>query len=91
MMSSVYCSEIPYNICFHVLQNSLLDYLLLQSMYFLYQRSGHLLQKISWCPKSSHKQYLFQQHDFSFNIYKSVANTNSKEQGLLMDQDRGKP
>ena len=50
-----------------------------------------MLQKNSLCAKSSHKQHLFQQHDFPFNVYKSVANTNSKEQGLLMDQDRGKP
>ena len=50
-----------------------------------------MLQKISWCVKSSHKQHLFQQHDFPFNVYRSVANTTSKEQGLLMDQDRGKP
>ena len=48
-------------------------------------------QKNSLCAKSSHKQHLFQQHDFPFNVYKSVANTNLKEQGLLMDQDRGKP
>ena len=49
------------------------------------------LQKISWCAKGGHKQYLFQQHDFPFNVYKSVANNNSKEQALLMDQNRGKP
>ena len=50
-----------------------------------------LLQKISWCAKGGHKLHLFQQHDFPFNVYKSVANTCSKEQGVLMDQDRGKP
>ena len=50
-----------------------------------------LLQKISCCTKSGHKQDLFQQHDFLFNVYKSMANTNSKEQVPLMDQDRGKP
>ena len=50
-----------------------------------------LLQKISWYAKGAHKQHLFQQHDFPFNVDKSVANSNSKEQALLMDQDRGKP
>ena len=48
------------------------------------------LQKICWCAKSSHKQHLFQQHDSPFKVYKSVANTNWKEQRLLMDQDREK-
>ena len=43
-----------------------------------------------WLAKGDYWQHLFQQHDFPFNIYKSVAN-NSKEQALLMDQDRGKP
>ena len=50
-----------------------------------------LLQKNSLFAKSIHKQHLFQEHDFSFNVYTSVANTNLKEQGPLMDQDRGKP
>ena len=50
-----------------------------------------MLQKISWCAKSSHKKHLFQQHDFLFNVYKIVANTNLKEQGLLIDQDRENP
>ena len=50
-----------------------------------------MLQKNSLSAISSHKQHLFQQHDFSFNVYKSVANTNLKKQGPLMDQDRGKP
>ena len=36
-------------------------------------------------------KHLFQQHDFPFKVYKSVANTNSKKQGLFMDQDGGKP
>ena len=49
-----------------------------------------LPQNISWCTKGGHKQNLFQQNDFPFNIYKNVANTYSKEQGLLMDQDRRK-
>ena len=49
-----------------------------------------LLQKCFWCAKGGCKQHLFQQHDFSFNVYKSVASNNSKEQALLMDQDRGK-
>ena len=46
----------------------------------------------SFCYKTflGYWQHLFQQHDFPFNVYKSVAN-NSKEQALLMDQDRGKP
>ena len=38
--------------------------------------------------KDGHKQ---QQHDFSFNVYRSVTNNNSKEQALLMDQDKKKP
>ena len=50
-----------------------------------------MLQKISWCVKGGHKQHLFQQYDFLFNVYKSVANTNSKEHALAMDHDRGKP
>ena len=37
-----------------------------------------LLQNISWCTKDGQKQHLFQQHDFPFNVNKSVAN-NSKE------------
>ena len=49
------------------------------------------LQKISWCTKGGHKQHLFQQHGFPFNVYKSLANNNSKEQALLTDQNRGKP
>ena len=48
-----------------------------------------LLQKISWCAEGGNEQHLFQQHDIPFNVYKSAANTNSKEQGLLMHQDRG--
>ena len=44
-------------------------------------------KKNSLRAKSSHKEHLFQQHDFPFNVYTSVANTNSKEQELLMDQD----
>ena len=50
-----------------------------------------LLQNISWCAKGGNEQHLFQQHDFPFNVYESVGNTYSKEQGLLMDQDRGNP
>ena len=50
-----------------------------------------LLQKISWCPWGGHKQHLYQQHDFPFNVYKSVEKTNANKQGLLLDQDRGKP
>ena len=49
-----------------------------------------LLQKISCCANGGNKQHLFQQYDFPFNVYKSVAITNSKEQVLLMDQDKGK-
>ena len=41
-----------------------------------------LLQGVSWCTKGGHKVHLFQQQDFPFNIYKSVANTYSKEQRL---------
>ena len=40
--------------------------------------------------KSVYKQHLLQQHDFPFNFYKSVANNNSKEQALLMNQEREK-
>ena len=50
-----------------------------------------MLQKITWCANGGHKQHLFQQHDFPFSVYKSVAKTNVKEQALLLDQDRGKP
>ena len=50
-----------------------------------------LLQKSSWRAKGGYKQNLFQQHDFSFNVYKTVANNNSKEQALLLEQKRGKP
>ena len=50
-----------------------------------------LLQKISCCAKGGHKQYLFQQYNFLFNFYKCVANTNSKEHALSIDQERGKP
>ena len=57
--------------------------------YRQHESSIGLLQKCSWWAKSGHKQYLFQEHYFTFNLYKTVA--NSKEQGLLMDQDRGKP
>ena len=49
-----------------------------------------LLEKNYWYATGGHKQYLFQQYDFPFNVYKSVANINSKK-ALLMDQDRGKP
>ena len=49
-----------------------------------------LLKKISWCANGANKQHLIQQYDFPFNVYKSVAKTNSKEQALLMDQGRGK-
>ena len=47
-----------------------------------------LLQKISGCAKGGHKVHLLQQHDFSFNVYKRLANNYSKEQILLIDQDR---
>ena len=49
-----------------------------------------MLQKITWCTYGGHKQHLFQQHDFPFSVYKSVAKTNAKEQALLLDQDREK-
>ena len=49
-----------------------------------------LLQKISWCANGGNKQHLFLQYGFPFNVYKSVAKTSSKEQIVLMDQDRGK-
>ena len=48
------------------------------------------LKKIYWCAKGGHKQHLFQQHDFPFNVYKSVANNYSKEQVVLRDQNREK-
>ena len=35
-----------------------------------------LLQKSSWCDKGSLVQHLFQQHDFPYNFYKSVTDTN---------------
>ena len=47
-----------------------------------------LLRKIYWCAKGGHSVHLFQQHDFPFNVYKSMANTYSKKQRLLIDQDR---
>ena len=50
-----------------------------------------LLQKNSWCAKGAQNQLLFQQYDFSFNVYVSVANTDSKDYPLPMDQDRWKP
>ena len=50
-----------------------------------------MLQKIYWCAKSNHKQPIFQQHDFPFNVYKSVANTDPKVQGLLMNQIEESP
>ena len=37
--------------------------------------------------KGDHKQHRFQKHDFSFNVYKSLANPNLKERSPLMDQD----
>ena len=53
MMSSAYCSEIPYNIYSNILYNTLLNYLLLQTMSFLYQRSGRF--KLGICPPPSRK------------------------------------
>ena len=50
-----------------------------------------LLKKNSWCVIGGHKQHLFQQYNFPFNVCKSMANTNSNEKALLMNQDRGKP
>ena len=52
--------------------------------------SSVVLQKTSCCANGGNKPHLFQQYDFPFNVYKSVAITNSKEQALLMDQDKGK-
>ena len=49
-----------------------------------------MLQKNSWCARGGHKLHLFQQHHFTFNVCKIVANNYSKEQGLEMDQERGK-
>ena len=49
-----------------------------------------LLQKSFWYAKSGHKLHIFQLDDFLLNVYKSKANTYSKEPGLLMYQDRGK-
>ena len=59
-----------------------------------YRKRGRvlgLLQKNSWCAKGAQNQLLFQQYDFSFNVYVSVANTDSKDHPLPMDQDRWKP
>ena len=50
-----------------------------------------LKQKFFYCANGGHKQHLFLQDGFPFDVYRSVANTNSKEQALLIDQDRGKP
>ena len=50
-----------------------------------------LLQEISWCAKVAHIQHLFQQYDFSFNVYKSAGNTDSKKHTLSMHRDRGMP
>ena len=47
-------------------------------------------QKNSYCTNGGHRQHLFLQHDFPFDTYRSVANSNSKEQALLIDQDSGK-
>ena len=49
-----------------------------------------MLQTNSWCALGGHKQHLFQQHDFDFNVYECVAKANAKEQALLFDQVRGK-
>ena len=49
------------------------------------------LQKISCCANGDHKQHLFLEHSFSFDVCKSVSDINSKEQPLLVDQDRGMP
>ena len=49
-----------------------------------------MLQKGFWCANGGHKLYLFQQHDFPFNVHKSKANTYSKEPGLLVNHDRAK-
>ena len=48
--------------------------------------NGELRSVLDLLQKGSHKQHLFQQHDFPFDVYESVANNNSKEQALLMDQ-----
>ena len=47
-------------------------------------------KKNSYCANGSHKEHLFLEHDFPFDVYRSVASNNSKEQALLIDQDRGK-
>ena len=39
----------------------------------------------------TYKIYFSQHYDFPYNIYKSVANINSKQHELLMDWDKEKP
>ena len=39
----------------------------------------------------TYKIFFSQNNDFPYNIYKSVANTNSKQQILLMDGNEEKP
>ena len=39
----------------------------------------------------TYKIYFSQYYDFPYNIYKSMANTNSKQQVLLIDRDKEKP
>ena len=39
----------------------------------------------------TYKIYFSQHYDFLYNIYKSMANTNSKQQVLLIDRDKEKP
>ena len=50
-----------------------------------------LSQKFSWWTKVATNRIYFSIIIFPLTFYKSVVNTNAKEQALLMDQDRGKP
>lgn len=50
-----------------------------------------LLRKVSWYAGGGHMQdhiYLGQQLDFIFDIYKRVANVNSKQYVLSMNRDK---
>ena len=49
-----------------------------------------MLEVIYWCAKIGHKQHRSQKYCFYFNVDESLANTNSKEQALLTDQERVK-
>ena len=48
-----------------------------------------LLKNVSWCAKVLKNSIYFRNMSFPLTFIK-VTNTNSKEKGLLMNQDRGK-